>query len=140
MKKLLFAILMLMPLSALALTEKLSSPDGRYEFVLTQHDGRFSYTLTYDGKTVINPSELGVNIDNKLFESALGVPNEDVRLWCENLRHIGTDRLERDTTWTPPYGEWNTIRDNYRQMTVRFMKGCRRGECGGLFKRQMLFL
>lgn len=139
MKKLLFAILMLMPLSALALTEKLSSPDGRYEFVLTQHDGRFSYTLTYDGKTVVKPSKLGVNIDNKLFESALGVPNEDVRQWCENLHHIGTDRLERDTTWTPPYGEWSTIRDNYRQMTVRFMKGADEVNAEGYSKGKCYF-
>lgn len=139
-KKLLIAFLMLlMPLSALAVTESLSSPDGRYQFAFSQRDGRFFYSLMYDGKVVVKESELGVEIDNKLFESALGVPNEDISHWCENLRYVGMDRTEVDTLWTPPYGEWSSIRDNYRQMVLRFMKGSEEGYRDGYSKGKCYF-
>lgn len=139
MRKLFAAIMMLMPLQVLAVTETLSSPDGRYRFVFSQQDGSMDYSLEYDGKTVVGRSAMGVEIDNKLFESALGVPNENVSHWCGNLRHVGTDRMERDTTWMPPYGEWSRIRDNYRQMTLRFMKGSEEGYSDGYSKGKCYF-
>lgn len=34
------------------------------------------YTLTYKNRPVVEEGELGVQIENQLFESALGVPND----------------------------------------------------------------
>jgi len=142
MKALFTAMMTLLPLlsSAATVSEKLSSPDGRYEFEFRQQDGRMSYTLHFDGKPVVLESELGVEIDNRLFESALGVPNEKVTQWCENLRYIGTERTEKDTLWNYATGEWQQIRDHYNQMTLRFMKGEVEQETGGYSKGKCYYM
>ena len=108
MKKILMTVLAtVLPLMGWAeVSERLTSPDGRYVFNFRQHDdGRLTYSLTYDGLAVVEESQMGVEIENRLFEKALGVPNEQVKHWCENLRHTGTERTSRDTTWAYPTGE-----------------------------------
>ncbi len=108
-------------------TEQVTSPDGNYLFTFTQEDeggvSKMYYTLTFKGQTITEKSLLGVEIENKLFENALGVPNDNCRHWMDNLVYTGTERAGRDTTWTPVYGEWATIRDHYNQLTVKFRKG-----------------
>lgn len=124
MRKALTLLLALMPLLASAMTETLTSPDGKLVFTLTQtDDGQIFYTLTREGKTILSRSALGVDISNNLHESALGVPNDDATNWCDNLRHTATTRTSSDTTWATPFGEWSTIRDHYNAMTVSFQKG-----------------
>lgn len=134
-------MLLMLPLAAWSeVSEQLASPDGRYQFHFRQQEGRLSYSIDYDGQTVIQDSELGVEIENRLFESALGVPNEQVAHWCENLRHLGTDRSTQDTTWHCPTGEWSQIRDHYNQMTLRFMKGETEQETGGYAKGKCYYM
>lgn len=81
------------------------------------------YTLTFKGKAIINESELGVLIENNTFESALGIPNDTCRIWGENLTFTGIQRDTVNKTWTPLYGEYAHIRDNYHEMTLSFRKG-----------------
>lgn len=108
--------------------QKLVSPDGTYVFEFYQKqfsDGnkQIYYTLNFKGKTVVLESELGVQIENNTFESALGVPNDTCKIWGENLSFIG---IQRDTTnkiWTPIYGEYARILDQYNEMTLFFRKG-----------------
>ena len=64
----------------------ITSPDGNYRFVFYQHDygedkSRMCYTIDYKGMPVVEESELGVEIQNQLFESALGVPNDTCQIW-----------------------------------------------------------
>ena len=77
---------------------KLWSPDRNYEFTFTQDDSdgttRLSYTLSYKGKKIIGKSGLGVDIENKLLESALGIPNDHCKQWGDNLTFIGVDSAE----------------------------------------------
>lgn len=108
--------------------KKLSSPDGAYEFVFYQKRhapgaGRMYYTLTYRGKEVIRESELGVQIENRLFESALGIPNDKSAVWSENLVLTGEERETVNTTWKPVYGERSVVKDHYNQLTLAFTKG-----------------
>lgn len=124
MRTILTLLLLLTPILASAMTETLTSPDGKLIFTLTQTaDGRLSYTISRNGETVITRSALGVDIRNSLHESALGVPNDDATNWCDNLRHTATTRTSADTSWANPYGEWSTVRDHYNSMTVSFQKG-----------------
>jgi alpha-glucosidase len=108
--------------------QKLISPDGAYEITLFQkevHKGEMQiyYTVNYKGKTVILESELGVHIENQTFESALAVPNDTCKYWCENLNFTGVQRTAFDETWKPAYGEHAAIRNNYNEMTLSFRKG-----------------
>ena len=51
--------------------QTLQSPDGKYNFVFEQKDGRLTYHLDYAAKQVIEEGELGVNIDNHLVAIAM---------------------------------------------------------------------
>ncbi len=106
---------------------KLWSPDRNYEFTFTQDDSdgttRLSYTLSYKGKKIIGKSGLGVDIENKLLESALGIPNDHCKQWGDNQTFIGVDSAEHKEAWKPLYGERAEIPDHYRSLCVKFRKG-----------------
>lgn len=108
-----------------ATTYVLHSPDGRYQFRFLQQDNHLWYDVSFEEKEVIGKSELGIDIDNRLFESALGIQNEDIAFWGENLQVYGCDTTTADTTWHPVYGENNRIRDHYNQLTIHLGKGQR---------------
>lgn len=121
---------------------ELASPDGNYRFAFYQRsfgadNARMYYTLMYKDQVVVEESELGVQIKNQLFESALGVPNDTCHFWCENLHMTGVDRQTVDQTWKPVYGERAEIKDHYNEMTLKFRKGEGEGkEEGGYDKRK----
>lgn len=104
------------------------SPDGKYVFEVYQKektDGtkQLYYTLAYDNKWVVEESELGMLIENQLFESALGIPNDSHKLWGDNLSFIAKETKTVDTMWNPVYGERSTIRDYYTELVLKFQKG-----------------
>ena len=140
-----YILLMMSMLNALAAVEEtLTSPDGRLTFLFRQDVGLY-YSVLRDGKEIVGNSRLGVAVENKLFESALGVPNEDVSLWgegwCNNLQLKDVERCSVDTVWSPLYGEWSVIPDHYNEMTIHFMKGIEeRGKDGGYVKSRCYYL
>lgn len=101
------------------MSQALCSPDGSYEVKI---DG-MTYSITYQGKTIIEKSKMGVDIDNRLFESALAVPRGESADWCADLELRGEQRCSVDITWIPLYGENNHIRDCYNQLTLHYEKG-----------------
>lgn len=101
---------------------EVSSPEGRHAFHFEQRGNRLLYSVTFDGKTVIEESELGVDIDNRLFESALGIPNDTLSDWGDNLELYDVRTSEKDTVWTPVYGERATVKDRYNSMRLCFRK------------------
>ena len=106
--------------STLLAAQTISSPDGKY---LVTVDG-MTYSVVYNNKVIIEPSQLGVDIDNRLFESALGVPRGVHENWCSDLVLESVDSVTRhDTVWTPLYGENARIRDHYNQLTLHYEKG-----------------
>ena len=112
----LFAILLSLTVAA----AELRSPSGDYVISIT--DG-MRYTVTFRGQTIIEESQLGVDIDNRLFESALAVPRGTYENWCGDLELRGEERTAVDTTWTPLYGENARIRDHYHQLVLHYEKG-----------------
>ena len=119
MRKPFYFILMWMLVPLLSVAQELSSPDGRYTVKV---DG-MTYSVTYNGKVIIHTSRLGVDIDNRLFESALGVPRGVHDDWSGALQLRGVDSTRVDTVWTPLYGENSQIRDRYNQMVLHYENG-----------------
>ena len=117
MKKILCVLLSLCSISLWG--ESLTSPDGKY---IVTVDG-MTYSVTYNSKVIVEKSQLGVDIDNRLFESALGVPRGIHENWCSDLQLKGEERTAVDTTWTPLYGENAQIRDHYNQLVLLYEKG-----------------
>lgn len=108
--------------------QNLQSPDGAYNFSFYQKQNnsgekQMYYTLSFKGKKVIEESELGVLIENNTFESALGIPNDNSKVWGENLTFTGVLRNAVNETWKPVYGENVAICNNYNEMTISFRKG-----------------
>ncbi|GAB3753399.1 glycoside hydrolase family 97 protein [Spirosoma pomorum] len=111
---------------------RLQSPDGKLEVVFEQKEtgpGRkqMTYRVSYDGKPVILPSGLGVQIDNHVFEHAMAhkvttPPGTQGVNWCDNLVIKNVVRMAKDTTWKPVYGERSLIRDHYNQLEIQLQK------------------
>ena len=122
--------------------EALQSPGGKYNFVFEQKDGRLTYRLDYAAKQVIEEGELGVNIDNHLVESAMGIPVDNSNVWTHGMEVTSVDRRSEDNTWKTVYGEYAQIRDHYNEMTIHLLKGGKHQDGGGTAydKRQQYLL
>lgn len=117
--------------------EVLSSPNGKYQFVFSQKDGKLTYRLDYAGKQVVEEGELGVNIDNHLVESAMGIPVDTNRVWTKGMEVTSVEHRSEDNTWKTVYGEYSQIRDHYNEMTIHLVKGGRhQGSSNAYDKRQ----
>ncbi|MDR2683215.1 MAG: glycoside hydrolase family 97 protein [Dysgonamonadaceae bacterium] len=104
------------------------SPDGNYVFTFyqkqkTENTAQMYYRVSYKNRTVIEESELGLLIENRLFESALGVPNDTFERWGDNLKRVDTERNTVNWTWKPVYGERSVYHDNYNEIVLKFQKG-----------------
>ncbi|KQM27143.1 alpha-glucosidase [Sphingomonas sp. Leaf11] len=85
-----------------------ASPDGKLTVAVSlDGEGRPSYSIAKDGRAVLNDSKLGF-----LFTDAPKIER--------GLTLAGTKRDRADTSWTQPFGEWKTIRDNHTELTVTF--------------------
>ncbi|WP_159519750.1 glycoside hydrolase family 97 protein [Sunxiuqinia indica] len=105
----------------------LKSPNEKFVFEFFQKSDRngkkqMYYQLSFEGKPVILESELGVIIENNLFESALAIENDPSDLWCENLDFKGVERNSVEETWKPVYGERNVVKNHYNEMVIHFNK------------------
>ena len=99
MRKLTLLVLFL-PLVAVA-QHILHSPDGRFAVALQG----LTYEVAFCGNSIVDKGQLGVEIDNSLFESALAVPRGQNDDWCSDLELRGVEQSTVDTTWAPLYGE-----------------------------------
>ena len=120
--------------------EALQSPDGKYNFVFEQKDGRLTYRLDYAAKQVIEEGELGVNIDNHLVESAMGIPVDNSNVWIHGMEVTSVDRRSEDNTWKPVYGEYAQIRDRYNEMTIHLLKGGKHEGSGTAYDKRQQYL
>jgi hypothetical protein len=85
----------------------LNSPDGNTQLILDHRDnGELAYKIAYKGKAVIDFSGLGFTLKSP-----------EISLLKFDL--IKTDSTAVDETWKPVWGEQNSIRNNYRQVTLK---------------------
>ena len=137
-----FLLLMLLIATVAKAVETLQSPNGKYQFTFSQKDGKLMYNLNYANKLVVEAGELGVNIDNHLVESAMGIPVDNSKVWTHGMEVTSVDRRSEDNTWKPVYGEYAQIRDRYNEMTIHLLKGGKHQDGGGTAydKRQQYLL
>ncbi|OYY68114.1 glycoside hydrolase family 97 protein [Sphingomonas sp. 28-63-12] len=70
-------------------------------------DGRALYSVARKGTPILAPSRLGF-----LFT--------DARKIERGLHYISQSVRDEDGSWTQPWGEWQTIRNHFRELRVRF--------------------
>ena len=85
MKKLFVGVLWVaLSLSVQGKEVNMTSPDGKYQFTLSDSGGQLHYSLTWNGKQTVKPSLLGINANVE---------------WRDGVE-IGTvDSSRKDTIW-----------------------------------------
>lgn len=135
-----FLLLMLLVATVAGAVETLQSPNGKYQFVFSQKDGKLTYRLDYAGKQVVEEGELGVNIDNHLVESAMGILVDTNRVWTKGMEVTSVEHRSEDNTWKTVYGEYSQIRDHYNEMTLHLMKGGKHDNSGNGYDKRQQYL
>lgn len=108
---------------------KLASPGGVQEVSFYQRqtapavNGLF-YRVSFKGRHVIEESRAGLELDNRVWEMALGQRKLiQPACWMDNLEVDSvTYAPTTDTVWQPLYGERSRIRDRYNAATLYLSK------------------
>lgn len=83
-----------------------SSPDGAVTVTVGVKDHTPFYMVSYQGKTIVTPSHLGFLLDS----GELGA----------NTKMGTVSHSSNDDIWTQPWGESETVRNQYHEMVVNF--------------------
>ena len=83
-----------------------SSPDGAVTVTVGVKGHKPYYMVSYQDRVLVTPSRLGFLLDN----GELGA----------NTKMVTVNRSTKDETWTQPWGECETTRNNYNELTVNF--------------------
>ena len=87
------------------LAQELRSPNEAFLLKFSLENSRPTYELSLNGKTVIRPSHLGLEL----------VGTEDL---MGGFERSNTEYNTFDETWEPVWGETKTIRNHYNEMVV----------------------
>ena len=117
MKKIqLLLVTLLCALTATATEVK--SPNGHIVLTFNVENGRPTYSMTYQGKTVIKPSHLGLELA-KDKHASMGNNEQDLMSGF-SLEDESTSTF--DETWKPVWGETATIRNHYNELCVKLQQ------------------
>ncbi len=108
MKSKVFSSLALLAASpAFAASTDISSPDGKLTVTVTDERDFASYSVSYQGQAVIQPSRLGLEFKTQ-------APLRD------GFRIVANKTNSVDTTWQQPWGERREVRDHHNASTITF--------------------
>ena len=127
-KKIKGTILLLVLTCSIASAQTLTSPNGNYQMNFTlSADGSPVYTLTYKGKTVIQPSKLGLELmpegikrtfDDFSPEGQKPEEKDSKTNLYSGFQITDTKTATFDETWQPVWGETKNIRSHYNELAV----------------------
>ncbi|MFY0601972.1 MAG: glycoside hydrolase family 97 protein [Cyclobacteriaceae bacterium] len=100
--------------------EKISSPDGFIESLISIQDGKIFYQISYKGKPVINPSRLGF-----LFKRMEGY---DSGFIISEIK-----RSTMNETWEQVWGQNKSVQNHYTESIISF------GDNEGNAKMNLIF-
>ena len=84
---------------------RITSPSGELSLnVDVNPEGQPYYSLSYKGKTIVEPSKLGLKADETSF--------------IDGFTIAGIDTVTVDRSWEPVWGEYSSIRDHFRELAV----------------------
>lgn len=106
---------LLLPIAVAAQAQTVKSPDGNVAvtFSLTG-DGVPTYEMTYKDKEVVRPSHLGLELAK---DKHAGKGMNETSL-MDGFTIAGTSTSTFDETWTPVWGQYGKIRNNYNELAV----------------------
>ena len=95
-------------------SEIVYSPDGRLMLTAELKNGVPQYSLKRDNEIILKPSCLGFTLSDGAF--------------CDSFKLLKAARDSKDEMWLQPWGEVDSIRNNYNELTLSLQekKGLRR--------------
>lgn len=112
-----------------AMAQKVTSPDGKMELSFALDNGRPTYTLRVDGKTVVAPSHLGYQLKKENGEKSTDfdwkpsrATDKEASRKADFFSDFTLEKFENnsfDETWKPVWGEENSIRNHYNELLVQ---------------------
>ncbi len=84
--------------------EKVASPDGKIVLTLAGETENPTYSVTFNGKTVVAPSALGLDAEPAI----------------RSLRVVKTERKCVNSSWKPIWGEYAQVPDAYNALCVTY--------------------
>ncbi len=101
--KTLIILLCIIPIMGNAVT--VMSPDKSVKLDFTVKDGTPYYAVSWNGESLIESSKMGFMLaDDNL---------------CNGMKHVSSSRNSHDETWYQVWGEEETVRNNYNELTVK---------------------
>lgn len=104
---------------------KLSSPDSSHCVVFHQVQMKNSvnevhYNISYKGRKIVEDSRAGLQLDNRVWEMALGFRDLKQSVCWMDLLEVDSVVVEPsvDRVWYPLYGERSMVRDQYNAATL----------------------
>ena len=112
-----------------AMAQKVTSPDGKMELSFALDNGRPTYTLRVDGKTVVAPSHLGYQLKKENGEKSTDfdwnpsrATDKEASRKADFFSDFTLEKFENnsfDETWKPVWGEESSIRNHYNELLVQ---------------------
>ncbi len=107
-----------------SVTQTVTSPDERVSMTVNVADGMPTYSVSFEGKTVIEASRIGFEFQN---QSAFGVGSD-----APIVTVTGSERTTDDTTWKPVWDRYDEIRNHYRELRLGLEETNGKGRGGTL--------
>ena len=115
MKRKITTIVMVLLAVAVVSAQQVLSPNGNVQLVFSLGQGNQpTYEVIYKGKTVIKPSNMGFELARD--KHANKGMNETHLLTGFEVKDYKV--TSHDDTWTPVWGQYKSIRNNYNELTV----------------------
>ena len=106
-------------LSVTAFGQTVKSPNGNVSvsFSLTGN-GVPTYEMSYKGKPVVKPSHLGLELAKDKHASK----GKKATSLMDGFKELDSQVSSFDETWTPVWGQYGKIRNNYNEMAVNLFQ------------------
>lgn len=106
---------------------KLASPDSSHQVCFYGRQtvsgrNQVFYRVAYKDTPVLQESQVGLELDNRVWELALARKIQQPDCWMDNLEIDSVSYSRCDTVWHPLYGERSVMRDAYTSGTLYLSK------------------
>lgn len=111
------------------MAQNVTSPDGKMMLSFSIEKGRPTYVLTMDGKAIVAPSHLGYQLKKENSDKSTDFDWKPSRAtdkdadskadFFSGFSLLSFENNSFDETWSPVWGEENSIRNHYKELLVK---------------------